>query len=299
MILVILLSIGAALLNGVSVVMQRKVAGNPQANELFRVPFIKGLTLNKHWLTGFSLQVLAFFLQAIALRYGPLVVVEPLLTIDLVFIMLILHYRYKVHSGIQEWSAVAMICLGLGGLLASAHTRPGQQSFELAYWAPAVTAILCFIVTAIFIVRRTKSSRRRAWIMGIAAGFSFALGAIFTKLTVQQLHLGIIAVLSGWQVYALLLSGILAVIMTQNTYGAGPIVMSQPTMEISEPVVCIAMGMLLFGDTIDLRPWALVLEILTGLVACLGIWLLGRSDSLQLQNITVNEDSLNNLPDIT
>ena len=282
MLRVIALSIGAAILNAISVIIQRRVAGKPAANELFRVPFIKNLTLNKIWLAGFGLQVPAFFLQAAALKYGSLIVVEPLLTMDLVCILLILRFYYHLPTSPRDWEAES-IGLGLGGLLASAHTHSGQQAFALIYWLPTVGCLLGLIIGAIFIVRRTDSSRSRAWIMGLAAGLSFALGAALTKLTVQQLQYGVWAVFSSWQVYALLLSGILAIIMTQNTYGAGPVVTSQPTMELTEPIVCIALGMILFGDTINYQPSALILEAITGLIACIGIWLLSRSDSLQLQ----------------
>ena len=120
--------------------------------------------------------------------------------------------------------------------------------------------------------------------MGAAAGLSFALGAAFTKLTVSRLHFGILAEFHSWPVYALILSGILANLMTQNAYGAGPLVSSQPIMEISEPIVSIVLAMLLFGDSIDLRPAAIFMEIVTGLTACVGIWLLSSSDSSQLQN---------------
>ena len=282
--LIIALSVGAALFNAVSVVVQRKVAGKPTANELFRVPFIKNLTLNRLWLGGFGLQGIAFLLQAAALRHGSLIVVEPILTLDLVFIMLILRFKYLVRHGPQAWSAVAMICIGLSGLLASAQPHHGHYRFIMAYWVTAVGSILLLINLAVFYVRRTDSDRKRAWVMGLAAGLSFALAAVFTKLTVLHLHYGLLAEFSDWPIYALLLSGILSIIMTQNTYGAGPVVISQPTMELTEPVISIVMAMLLFGDTINLNPGALVLEVMTGLIACTGIWLLGRSDSLRLQN---------------
>jgi drug/metabolite transporter (DMT)-like permease len=283
MLLVICFSVAAAFFNGLSVIIQRRAAGKPEPNELFRIPFIKNLTLNKHWLAGFGLQILAFFLQAAALRKGSLIVVEPILTVDLVFIMLILHVHYHIGSNTQGWVAIAMVCLGLGGLIASSQPNRGFHHFDLVYWIWAVGIILLLINLAVFYVRRIKSSQKRALMMGVAAGLSFALSAAFTKLTVLRLHEGFWAEFTSWPIYALILAGLLSIIMTQNTYGAGPVVLSQPTMEITEPIVSIVMAMLLFGDTIDLHPLAIVLEAITGLLACSGIWLLGRTDSLELQ----------------
>lgn len=282
--LIIALSVGAALLNAISVILQRRVAGNPAPGELFRIPFIKNLTLNKIWLAGLGLQAVAFLLQAAALRHGSLIVVEPLLTIDLVFMLLILHYKYNVHANPRDWGAIAMICIGLTGLLISTDVRHVRHHFSYSSWVAAVSVILFLIIAAIFIVRREESSKQRAWIMGAAAGLSFALGAAFTKLTVSRLHFGVMAEFHGWPIYALILSGILAILMTQNAYGAGPLVSSQPIMEITEPIVSIILAMLLFGDSIDLRPAAIFMEVITGLTACVGIWLLSSSDSSQLQN---------------
>lgn len=285
MVFVILFSLLAALLNAVSAIMQRRAAGEPTMEELFRKEFSKRVTLDRLWIFGFVLEVLAFFAQAAALKNGSLVVVEPLLTIDLVFLMLILYWRYHLNIGRLEWAATAMICSGLSLLLWVASPQTGHQPFMASRWLETALPILAVIIMAIYFVRRTRANDRRAAISGFGAGLSFALVAMMTKLTTEQLHAGIIAIMTGWQVYGLLAAGILSIIMEQNTFGAGPVTMSQPVMEVVEPLVSVFMGIMLFGDSIKLNISALILESCASALAVAGIWLLGRSNELSIEKI--------------
>ncbi len=282
---IIILALAAALFNATSAVIQRRIAGEPSIEELFRRDFMKNLTTNKIWLAGFGLQVLAFVCQAGALRTGSLIVVEPLLTVDLIFLMLILHFRYKVAAGPREWGAIALMCLGLSGLIASTNPQTGHRAFDAGHWLGATGVALFIIAAGVYIVRRTRNREHRAGISGLAAGFSFALVAMFTKLVTEQFHHGIGAVFGGWQLYALFLAGILSIIMAQNTYGAGPVAVSQPVMEMSEPVISIMAAVFLFGDAIDLSNWALAAEAVTGLMTLIGIWMLSHSENLHASRL--------------
>src|ERR1700722_19173874 len=93
---IISLAVVAAFLNALSSVLQRYEAGQAEAEELFRRNFIKTLSKNPKWIAAFGLQIIAFLFQAAALRRGAMVVVQPLLTCELVFMLLILHYYKNV-----------------------------------------------------------------------------------------------------------------------------------------------------------------------------------------------------------
>jgi len=278
----ILFALGAALLNALSSVMQRQVAGHPKPEELFRRHFITRLLLNKSWIFAFGLETLAFLFQAGALKNGSLVLVEPLLTVDLVFLLLILHFKYQMKSGRKEWLAVASICVGLSGLMLSANPQPGNRPFDAASWSIAVGLMLIIIGTAIFLVRRLKSSRWRAGVSGAAAALSFAMVAAFTKLTTIELHQGVLKTLVSWQLWSLFASGMLSIVMLQSTYGAGPLATSQPAMETTEPTISVLFGILLFGDVVNHQGLALAMEIAAGALVIIGIWMMGSSKRLYL-----------------
>ncbi len=286
LLLTIFLALTAAALNAVSTVVQRRQAGKPPPHELFRPGFIKGLLKDKVWIFAFGLQIAAFFSQAVALKLGSLIIVAPLLVTDLIVLLLILHFKYGLAAGVKEWSAVLLICVGLSGFLISANPKIGHQAFIAFNWALTVCSTLVVIAIAIYIVRRHSNPNLRAAIAGLAAGFSFALTAAFTKLTTRQLDHGLAAVFVHWPVYALLFSGILSLVMTQNTFGAGPLVYSQPAMEITEPVISIMFGIVLFGDSVNLGGLELVFELIAGSLALAGIWLMASSSNLYLTKQT-------------
>ena len=115
---------------------------------------------------------------------------------------------------------------------------------------------------------------------GVAAGLSFALVAACTKLATEQWQHGFFTLFSHWQIYALIITGVLSIVMLQNAYGAGPLAVSQPAMEIIEPLVSVMMGVVLFGDSVNTSSSALVVECAAALMAGGGIWLMGSSERL-------------------
>lgn len=268
---VVIFSLLSSLFNAVSAVIQRKVAGSPSAKELFTRRFMRTLVTNKWWLIGALVQVIGFLFQAVALWQGSLILVAPLLTSDLVFLMLIMHFYFRIPTGKREWGAVAAICLGLSGLLFTAHPVEGELPFSASPWPVVLGTIGGLLIIGAYLVRRLSSSRVRAGMIGIAAGLSFSLVSIFTKLSTHQLESGIPNLLTSWPLYALLFAGLLSFLFQQNTYGAGPLATSQPAMEITEPVASVAIGILLFGDMINTSPSTLAGELISSVVIIAGI----------------------------
>ncbi len=283
--LIIFFAIMAAFINAESAVIQRYQTGSPQSHELFRSDFIKKLSKNPKWIGGAGLQVIGFFFQAAALRKGSLLVVEPLLTIDLVFMMLILHFSKHVSVGKREWAAIVMICAGLSGMLASANPVSGKKPYQLPRLTLSVIIIAIIILIGVYAVRRIKQSNYRALAAGVAAGFSFALVASFTKIVTGELSQGLVYVFTNWQLWALLCVGLVSVVMAQNAYGSGPVAISQPTMEIIEPVISIALGIYIFGDMVSLGALNLFFAVISAVIAGLGIVLLSRSKKLEAVEI--------------
>jgi len=280
--LIISFPIVAAFLNALSSILQRYQAGHVEAEDLFRRHFIKSLSKNPKWVAAFGLQILAFFFQAAALRKGAMVVVQPLLAVELVFILLILHFYKGMAVGKKEWAAILLIIGGLTGMIISAQPKAGTHPFYVSGLIVASSVVAGIIAVGIYVVRRTKSSRYRAAVSGVAAGFSFALVATLTKIVTRQLSHGLLSLVSGWQVWALFAAGIVSVIMAQNTYGAGPIAVSQPAMMLTEPIISVIFGIYIFGDAVNLSPLNLAFALFTGLIAATGITILGRSKQLRV-----------------
>lgn len=279
--IVIIISLFASLSNAISGVLERRAAGTPRANELFGPRFISNLLRQKRWLLGEGLNILGFLLQALALRFGSLSVVQVLMTTNLIFLLLILYWKFSVPMGRREWSGGLVICIGLSCLLVIAHPTSGQADFNGGAWLLVSSLVAGFIVMSALFVRHIPHPVWRAAIAGTAAGVNFALTAAFTKLVVDQLQSGALTVMTGWELYALAASGAASLITLQSTYGAGPLAVSTPAMQIFDPLLGIIIGIVIFGDVINFSPAAAATELVCGLVIALGIILLAGSKRIQ------------------
>lgn len=278
---VIIATLFASLSNAVSGVLERKAAGTPQASDLFSPHFISALLRQKLWIIGEGFNILGFLLQAVALKFGTLSVVQPLMVTNLIFLLIILYWRFGVPMTRREWGGGLAICVGLGALLAIANPRGGHAVFNGGAWLITSCLVAAFIVISAIFVRRLPHPAWRAAVAGTAAGMNFALTAAFTKLVVDQLQYGVFNVVTSWELYALVASGIASLITLQSTYGAGPLAISTPAMQIFDPLLGIIIGVVIFRDIINFNPAAMAAETLCGLVMIGGIILLAGSKRIQ------------------
>jgi len=274
----------SALLNVVGAILQRHATGQVEPDHLYHHRILQAVITNRLWLGGITLQIAGFFAQAAALRNGSLVVVEPLLTTDIVFLIVILHFVVGYRLGWREWSAVVCISAGLGGLLAAANPHGGHTAVSLHHWLGAFAVIVGLIAIGATAMRMVRSSMLRAVLGGATAGLHFAFSAVATKLTLVELQAhGFWHLFATWQLYALILVGVSAALSMQSMYGSGSLTITQPAMEIMEAIAGISFGLLLFKDHISYTPGALVIEIIGVVVLFVGIVLLAGSRRFESQ----------------
>lgn len=268
----------SALLNVVGAILQRHATGKVEPKQLYHHRILGSVITNKLWLSGIVLQIGGFFAQAAALHSGSLVVVEPLLTTDILFLVIILHFGFSFHLGWREWSAVIFITAGLGGLLAAANPHGGHPAVDLRHWLGAFVIIVGLIIIGAIAMRRVRNATLRAVLGGATAGLHFAFSAVATKLTLTQLQAhGFAHLFVTWQLYAIILLGTTAALSMQSMYGSGSLTITQPAMEIMEAVAGISFGLLLFKDHVSHAPFALAIEIVGVIVLFVGIILLAGS----------------------
>lgn len=280
MTIVILASLLAAFSNALASIFQRQVAGQPNPKKLFRYNFLRELFRHKRWLVGMSLDIAGFLFQALALWRGSLVVVAPVMTMDLIFLMVLLHFKYKVSAGPREWLAVAALAAGISGFLVAADPVSGNMTPAGINWLVAAVTSSVIIIIGVFWVRRLKSSIARATIAGTITGINFAFSAVLTKVAVQQFVQGPLSLATHWQLYALIASLIVSFVNIQSTYGAGSLAVSQPAIEITNPLAGVIFGVVLFGDVIRLSAGIIIAEAISVAVIVVGVIMLSRSEAI-------------------
>lgn len=75
--------------------------------------------------------------------------------------------------------------------------------------------------------------------------------------TITLLPQGFLQIFLTWEPYLLIAVSLLGAFLVQNAYQAGPLAASTPVMDSTLPLVAIALGVGLFGETVRTAPWAL------------------------------------------
>lgn len=279
--IVVILSLLAAFINAVAVIWMRRAAGFRHPKELFSRQLFLAIARRKLWLAAVALQFIGFLLQAVALNFGSVILVEPIMTMILVFLVLILHYRYNIRVGKTEWFAVGSVCLGLFMMLVAARPHGEVLNYSGDAWTVIMIIVASVIASCIWIVRRAKSPTVRAALGGIAVATNIGLTAGLTKLVVGQINTNPFTIATSWEIYALIASAVSAAIISQSAFAAGPLVISQPIIEILNPIVSGIIAVIVFSSIINTAPMALAIAIPGLILAIVGLALIGGSKRLQ------------------
>jgi len=282
MVLAIVGSLLAATCNALSSVLERLATSKQFGRQLLSRRQAWANFTSRLFVVGIVLQIAGFAAQAMALSKAPLIVVEPLLTTDLIFLLLIIHFPLKVKVKARDWWAVAFMCVGMSGLFLAANPRSGHLRYSLLPWLLTVCLAASLAAAGLLVVKTATSPQRRAAAAALAAALSFALNAAFTKLALNQWQQqGLGTVFSSWPLYALIVSGITSLYLMQTAYSTGPLAVSQPIMEVTEPTISVLIGMLIFGDSVSHSPAALAAELASISLVMFGIIRLASSPQIQ------------------
>jgi drug/metabolite transporter (DMT)-like permease len=274
--MVYLLALGASLANAVTSILQRIGVEDAPESDTMRFRLIAHAVRNRVWLAGFGLMVLSFVMQATALHLGRLSEVQPILTVELLFLVVILGFWFQYSLGWREWVGSVAAALGLAGFLVFADPGRGNGTPTGADWAEVGGACAFAVVCATLLARHGPRWWRAAS-YGFAGAVSYSFAAACTKEVSGFVARDWVSIFWHWQTYGLAGSGALAVFLAQNAYHAGPIAASQSTLVLVDPLASILIGIALFGD--DLRTsgaWG-PLEALSLLVLFCGGLLLSNS----------------------
>src|SRR6185437_13446825 len=122
----------------------------------------------------------------------------------------------------------------------------------------AIIAGVAYIAVQIGLRRRGPT---RATLTGLAAGLVFGIQDALTRQTLEILQgHSLTALFTTWPPYCLLGAGIAGLWLMQNAFSAGPLHASLPAIAAGEPVAGILLGIVVFGDRIQISPGLLAIE---------------------------------------
>jgi drug/metabolite transporter (DMT)-like permease len=103
---------------------------------------------------------------------------------------------------------------------------------------------------------------RQAALYGVVSGILFGVSACLVKPTLDALHAGgVEEVLSHWEFYAMATAGIMAFVIQQISLSAGFLATSVATVSVANPIVSVAIGVLLFDERLSRPGWHVVIAV--------------------------------------
>ncbi|HEY1830065.1 MAG TPA: DMT family transporter [Acidimicrobiales bacterium] len=274
--MVYVLAVATALSNALTSVFQRMGVEDAPEESTMRLSLITHALRRGIWLLGFLFMICSFLLQAFALHVGRLSVVQPILTMELLFLVFILgtYFGYKIT--LREWVGATAIVLGLAGFLAFADPMGGNRIPNTLNWGvvggAAVFAIVVFVVATRWGPRWWKAA-----MFGSAGAVAFAFTAALIKVVSDYAARDWVTMLGHWQTYGLIVFGLAGLFLTQNAYHAGPLAASQSCLVLVDPLVSILIGIALYHDSLRTSgPWG-PLEALSLLLMFVGAAFLSHS----------------------
>lgn len=275
------LSVTAALAAGaafaVGSVLQQNAARQAPASVSLSWRLLVDLAKRRQWQIGITSDFGSFGLQAVALAFGPLALVQPLIVVTGLLVAVPLAVRWRGHRlGRQEWAGTISVGVGLACFLAAASPSEGLPQATFDRWILILIAVGGFMALGILTGRAVRGPLR-ASAYGFAAGAAFGLLAALTKASTHLLGQGASVFFSSWQPYAMAFVAVSGAIVQQSAFQAGPLPASLPIMDAMEPTVAVLIGVFAFGETVSTSPSALVFEALGIALLVIGIVTLDRS----------------------
>jgi drug/metabolite transporter (DMT)-like permease len=237
-------------------------------NALWRL--IKKLVRTPLWIVGWFTNLIGFGVQAIALHFGSVALVQPLLVTQLLFALPWAAAWNRRQPSWKDWTSALLISGGLAVFLsvrdvAPMADQPDRARLILACFA-AAGAVFVIIMIAAGMPRPV-----RATMIAVAAGVCFAVSAAMIKLTSDDLlHHGAGYTAKDWPGYALAASTLAGLLIEQGAFAAGSLPSAVAAMSITNPVVSYMIGVYAFGSPAPESAGSLAGLAGAGLLICLG-----------------------------
>lgn len=259
----VLLTLVAAVMFGVSSVMEQRSTKRVPRRSGPSWRLLLDLGRQRAWLAAVGVNIAGNVLQIVALHFGELAVVQPLLVCNLLFAVLIaVLLRHRPPDRVML-AGVLCCAAGIAGFLAIARPHGGHGTVGAAAAVPLAAALAAVLIGCLVATRRV-SSQVRALLLALACGVDFGVTAFLLKLVPDTLPQGFSDPARQWPLYLVVVTGPLGFLLNQSAFQAG--VLISPVLAIIttvDPLVSIALAATWLHETITSDPLGLLGEAIS------------------------------------
>jgi len=264
----------AAVLYGTGAALQQRQAAAAPSQTAGRPRLLLLLVRRPWWLLGIGVELGGFVAHAVALRTGPLTIVQMLVASSLLFSVATVRLWSGRRLRWTAWAAVLAVIAGIASFVALA--RPAGGVPEVPGHAGLAAAGLAICAVPFAAAGLAAAGSRRAALLAVAAGLADAGIAVVTMAFSHVVSGGLTGMAGSWATYALMLGGPCSLLLTQTAYQAGRPMITLPVIAVVTPVASLVTGNLLLGESARLGVLSGAAVALAVLVALAGLVLLAR-----------------------
>lgn len=283
---IVLAVLSAALLTVGNFLQSRGVAARTEAGSgSIGVSQGLGLLREPQWLAGSALFGLAILVQLGALAFAPLIVVQPVGVIALVFASLLTAVVTRTAPSRREVVSIAVCVTALAAFVAVAASVSDQTTITDAQLI-AVLIVLLVVLAITFTALIALRHRRVPPVMfvvlgGLFAGFVATLGKtvilrIQTAIMIDDYTLDDRNLLTIACAVGIAVAGVLSIyfVQTAHTVASPQVVVAGLT--VVDPFVAVILGIAVLNEAASAPPWSFVAFAVFGAAAMWGVWSLAR-----------------------
>jgi drug/metabolite transporter (DMT)-like permease len=274
-------AIAAAGVLGLSAAIDQRSTKKVKTREPLSPRLLADLARQPLWLIAVGANVVGFILQVVALAYGSLALVQPLLVCDLLFAVLIAWYLRGRANEPQPnmkpiWAGVAITTVGLAGFLAIGQPTPGHTQARLDMLAPLAIGYIVVVGACLVVANRNRDLQPLALALG--CGVSYGVAAFVIKLLTSEFGGGLAAIFTNWPIYVFAVVGPAGFVLNQNALQQGTLLAPvQAIISVADPVISIALGVAWLDVRLRSSPGAIAGEIISFLLLTVGIIMTSRA----------------------
>ncbi len=266
----------AAFFFGLSSVMEQRATKQVPQRGALSPRLLVDLARRRLWLVAIGVNIAGNVLQVVALHYGALALVQPLVVFNLLFAVLI-----TVLAGHRQPDPVMVAGLvfctaGIAGFLAVAHPSGGRTTVSLAAGLPLMAGLAAVLACCLLAAHWGPRQVRPLW-LALACGVDFGVNAFLLKLVPDTLPEGFGDPARQWPLYLLVIVGPTGFLLNQNAFQAGLLI--SPVLAIittADPLVSIGIAHFWLKETMASTPPALAAEAVSLALMAGGIYALAH-----------------------
>lgn len=134
--------------------LQQRAAALKPSGESLSPKLLASLAREPMWLGGISLALLSYAFQALALAFGPLSLVQPLIVSELIFALPVSARLHGLSLGKREWLASLTVAFGLGVAIVAASPEEGEPMAPIGAWTIVFAVVGALVAFALLVGRR-------------------------------------------------------------------------------------------------------------------------------------------------